>query len=258
MCENERLRYTSNQKGDKMYRVGICDDDLTFGFQIESYLKEYAKKEGIEIETEVFTSGEEYLQFLDEKPKLDLLFLDIELGQRVNGILVGRMIRTDISNEVTQIVYVSSKENYAMQLFRNRPMDFLIKPITMNDIERIMKEYIKLFSDKKNFFECYVKRVKRRISDNEIIYFQCAGKKICINTVQHGKIEFYGKMEDVKKQVDQNRFWEIHKSYIINVDFVSEFCVEEIQMVNGEWLPVSQAFRKRVQQKLLEKNIERR
>ena len=65
-------------------------------------------------------------------------------------------------------------------------------------------------------------------------------------------------MEDVKKQVDQNRFWEIHKSYIINVNFVSEFCVEEIQMVNGEWLPISQAFRKRVQQKLLEKNIERR
>lgn len=44
----------------------------------------------------------------------------------------------DLRNEITQIVYVSALEEYAIQLFQNRPMDFLIKPIKQEDIDKIM------------------------------------------------------------------------------------------------------------------------
>ncbi len=33
-------------------------------------------------------------------------------------------LRADIKNEMTQIIYISGIESYAMQLFQNRPMDF--------------------------------------------------------------------------------------------------------------------------------------
>ncbi len=32
-----------------------------------------------------------------------------------------------LKNEMTQIIYISGIESYAMQLFQNRPMDFLVK-----------------------------------------------------------------------------------------------------------------------------------
>lgn len=241
-----------------MYKIGICDDDAAFGCQMERYLKEYSEKERIEIETEIFTSGEEYLDFLEKEPKLDLLFLDIELGKKINGVQVGSILRAELSNEVTQIVYVSAKEDYAMQLFRSRPMDFLIKPIGKEEIERVMSEYKKLFVLHKKFFEYHVGRTERRITFGEIMYFQCNGKKICINTVKDVKLEFYGKMADVKIQLNHGDFLEIHKSYIVNIDCVSEFYVNEVIMINGEKLPVSQSLRKKVQQRLLEINIERR
>ena len=47
----------------------------------------------------------------------------------------------DLRNEITQIVYVSALEEYAIQLFQNRPMDFLIKPIKQEDIDK-MREFI--------------------------------------------------------------------------------------------------------------------
>lgn len=124
-----------------MLKIGICDDDFAFGCQVEGYLNHYAQKENMVMEVKVFLSGEEYLNYLKEKAALDILFLDIEFGKKMDGVMVGQMIRSDLSNEVTQIVYVSAKESYAMKLFQNRPMDFLVKPVKEKDVEKVMEEY---------------------------------------------------------------------------------------------------------------------
>ncbi len=58
-----------------------------------------------------------------------LIFLDIEM-QYVNGIEAGKIIREKMKDELTKIVYISGSDNYAMELFQVRPLDFLIKPIS--------------------------------------------------------------------------------------------------------------------------------
>lgn len=240
-----------------MYRIGICDDDFAFGCQMEEYLKEYAAEKQIQIETEVFISGKEYLRFLDREPALDLLFLDIELEEKTDGILIGRKIRSDPAKEITQIVYVSARESYAMQLFQNRPMDFLIKPVAKEDVNKIMQIYRKSFSDRKCFFEYHIGKTLYRIADNEIMYFQCYGKKIRIITSKQGEKEFYGNMSYVEKQLNMSKFCTLHKSYIVNTDFVSEFHTDKAIMTTGQAIPISQSFRKKVQQRLLEMKMER-
>ena len=93
--------------------------------------------------------GEEYLKFLAEEAPVDLLFLDIKFEDGMDGIAVGKELRADLKNEITQIVYISGLESYAMQLFQNRPMDFLLKPVKQEQGDRIMEEYIRLFGDQK-------------------------------------------------------------------------------------------------------------
>ena len=137
-----------------MYKIGICDDDYAFCGQIEQYLENVAEALSLAIELEIFLSAKDFLKYLSKNPPLDILFLDIELGQ-TDGIVVGQKIRTQLENEVTQIVYVSAKEHYAIQLFQNRPMDFLVKPITQSDIERVLGQYQRLFSHKNIFIQLY-------------------------------------------------------------------------------------------------------
>lgn len=241
-----------------MYKIGICDDDMAFGCQMEEFLKEYAAKAHIDVETEVFISGEEYLKYLEGKPDLDLLFLDIEFGDKINGIQVGRRLRSDPAHEATQIVYVSANERHAMQLFKNRPMDFLIKPVTKQDIHKVMQEYLKIFSGKKRFFEYHIGKNVYHIAENEIIYFQCCGKKIRLISGKKEEREFYGKMADVENRLDASKFLTLHKSYIVNIDFVSEFQADHVILTTGDIIPISQSYRKKVRQRLLEINIERR
>lgn len=239
-----------------MYRIGICDDDAIFCAQIERYLNEYGHKKKINIDIEVFLSGEDYLRYMEKEPPLDLIFLDIELGG-INGILVGQEIRTQLENEVTQIIYVSSKESYAMQLFHNRPMDFFVKPIKREDVEKIMYEYKRLFHCQKVFFEYHIGKTMYRVADDSIMYFQCDGKKIHIVTNRNQEQEFYGKMADVEKQINSDKFCVIHKSFIVNINYVAEFHVNEVVMTTGITIPISQSFRKQVKERILELNMRR-
>ena len=237
-----------------MYKIGICDDDQVFAIQIEKFLLSYAHENGIIIDIELFFSGEAYIQFMEQEPPLDILFLDIELG-RTDGVSIGQRIRKDLINELTQIVYVSSKQGYAMSLFQNRPMDFILKPVCQKDIDRIMREYRRVYDSKNRFFEFHIGKTDYRIAISSIVYFQCVGKKICIEVNDGNKREFYGAMREIEQGLDKSVFCKIHKSFIVNIGYVSEFCVNEVVMATGEVFPISQSMRKKVRQWILETNL---
>ena len=120
-----------------MYRIGICDDDKILCSALEEQIYELSKELAIKIEIDVWYSGESIENDLKKGIELDLLFLDIELVQN-NGIAVGNFIRNELEDMQTHIVYISSKESYAMQLFKVQPLDFLIKPVPVEQIKEIV------------------------------------------------------------------------------------------------------------------------
>ncbi len=120
-----------------MYRIGICDDDKELCAGLEEQIYRIAKELSVKVEVEVWYSGESILHDLENGTQLDLIFLDIELVQK-NGISVGRFIRNEMEDIQTHIVYISSKQSYAMQLFKVQPLDFLIKPVSDGIIKEVL------------------------------------------------------------------------------------------------------------------------
>lgn len=236
-----------------MYKIGICDDDQKFCCEMKKYLIEYSRKEMIDVQIEIFITPERFLEYIQKRDPFDILFLDIEL-EKMNGIIVGRKIREVFKNEMTQIVYVSSKENYAMQLFQVRPMDFLIKPIRLRDIIRVMQVYRNIYNNQKTYFVYHIGKQQYSITEEHVIYFRSEGKKIYIVT-QSDEKEFYGKLSEVEKQINMNKFCVVHKSYIINMNYVLEYRANEVIMTNGDRIPISQSKRRAVKEKILKKSI---
>lgn len=140
-------------------------------------------------------------------------------------------------------------------LFQNRPMDFLLKPVKENDIERILNEYKRIFGGRKLFFEFHIGKTAYRIATDEIIYFQCIGKKIQIVMYNGDKKEFYGGMSEVERKVNPAKFWILHKSFIVNINYIAEFRIDEVILVTGDRLPISRANQKKIQEKLLDLNM---
>lgn len=233
-----------------MIRVAVCDDETGTCHEIENLILTFAKSRALQIETEVFYSGETLYRSIQEQCTFDLVFLDIQL-LALDGVSVGKQIREQLGNENISIVYFSSKETYAMSLFQVRPLDFLIKPITQDKVAATLEKFIQLNeANKKAFFFQVGKSVCKLFLD-EIYYFACSGKKVEIHT-KTGVSTFYGGMQEVEGQVAGMGFWTIHKSYIVNAVYVSVYHYDSVQMTDGTVLPISQKYRKMMKECLLE------
>ncbi len=133
-----------------MFRVAICDDEKTICSQIEKVILDYQKDCAEEIDVLTFSSGEELHKIIKDGQAFDLIFLDIELD-KLNGIEVGKIIREELNDNITQIVYISANKDYAMELFENRPLNFLVKPICCEKIIKNLNVAINLHKNS-NFF----------------------------------------------------------------------------------------------------------
>ncbi len=232
-----------------MYKIGICDDDKILCSVLEEQIYGLAKEIGIKVDIEVWYSGESIQNDLKKGIKLDLLFLDIELAQK-NGIAVGNFIRNEMEDMQTHIVYISSKESYAMQLFKVQPLDFLIKPISAENIREVLIRSVKQKSRADAYFEYQKGNSVFRVPVRDIAYFMSMDKKIII-VKKDGKEEFYGKLKNIAGTLPAD-FLMVHQSYIIHQAYVSEYSYEMVKMVNGETINISKPYRKETRSKIIQ------
>lgn len=234
-----------------MLRIAICDDEKIICRQLEDMLSDISKEINQVMETEVYYSGEELCNFLIKGNQYDLIFLDIEMYE-INGVDVGKKIREELNDELTQIVYISSKESYAMELFEVRPLNFLIKPFNKVKIESVVLKAIKLIETENYCFEYKNNNITFAVPINDILYFESHGRKVNIILKNETEIKsFYGKLSTVEEQINNIDFVMIHKSYLINLSFCIEYTYEYIKMTNQEILTISQNNRKAVREKLM-------
>lgn len=227
-----------------MLRIAICDDKRQVCSQMEQMLADLAedKRESWQIET--YPSAEILVQALRSGEYYDLLFLDIELPN-IDGIEVGRIIRDELDNEATKIIFISGNESYAMDLFAVRPVDFIIKPVERQKLTEVMDTVLSLIDRECQFFEYKNGHQKIKVLLKDILYFESAGKKVYILTKQKRR-EFYGKLSDVEAILGARGFLFIHKSYLINYSHVIEYRYESATMSNKVTLPISQKRRSAV------------
>lgn len=233
-----------------MYRIGICDDETDICAKIEEIVLLYARKRDVNLDTEVWYSGEGVCEYLKRGNSIDILFLDIEL-LHMTGIEVANFIRNRLENRKMQIVYISEKQSYALALFKTQPLDFLVKPIWPAQIEEVMDLGIKILCKNNDRFEYQYGRDYYYINYSEIIYFVSEGRKIKIVTLKNEK-QFYGKLKEFSNMLPEE-FIRIHQSYIVNKSYVVRYSYECLEIVGGIKLPISKVHRKQVRDNLLEK-----
>lgn len=238
-----------------MYKVAICDDEIGTCNNLEIYIEKYMEAHYISTEVDVFYTGEALCDYLEKNNEINLIFLDIELP-KANGVEVGQYVRNKLKDEVTDIIYISSKTSYALDLFKCRPLDFIIKPLSYEKIENILDVVIKRNGIKSKTFEFQCEGVIQKILLQQIVYFRSDNKKIHIITCSGEEKVFNGKLIDVIDKVPTTAFLQIHKSYLVNCDYVSEYTYELVKMVNHDILNISKAHRKDVKSALIKRALQ--
>lgn len=134
-----------------MIRIAAVDDELHVLERFERMVSDVKELELCGL----FETGEQLLTYLNEDP-LDAVFLDIEMPG-VNGLQLSEQI-LDL-NENIDIVFVTAFNQYALEAFELHAMDYIMKPLTEERLEKTIKRLLKSKSTagypSKPYIQCF-------------------------------------------------------------------------------------------------------
>ncbi len=146
----------------------IVDDEIRALNRMKILLQNF---EEIEI-LEQFYDADKAIEYIVEVEP-DLVFLDIEMPGKT-GFEIAHEINK--SNLHTKIIFVTSYDHYAIKAIKNHAFDYLLKPVSIDELKATIERY------KAEFHSNLTKR------ENEIIRLiakgfnsKDIGKKLCIS-----------------------------------------------------------------------------
>lgn len=211
-------------------RIALCDDDEVFLDTIYQYINEYFNKLKIkEVVIKRFSDGENLLLCEEQ---FDIIFIDVEMNG-LNGIETSRRIKKRFKDTI--IFIITSYNDYLDETMRQQLFRFLTKPLDKNRLFRNLHDAILIYNEKD--IEILIENkdgvYKRRIGD--IILIESKGRKVIIHTVD-GDYESSKSIQQWAEELKQGRFFQTHRSFIVNMDYVTEFTHENINLCNGEYI----------------------
>lgn len=236
-----------------MINIAICDDSVEICNQLENILEQLSSEFKVQMKIESFYNENKFIKRIQNVKDFDLVFLDIELNN-ILGSQVGSYIRDELKWEKLSIIYISNKSDYALSLFKTRPHDFIVKPLTYENIKTTTSKYLELYKRNSKVFKYKIGSSFYKINIEDILYFESSDKLIIIHCIDRC-VSFSGKLKDIYEVVLKlgTDFLLIHHSYLVNYDYVVEVNYDNVKMSNDEVLPISQSKRSEIRKIQLER-----
>lgn len=175
------------------------------------------------------------LNYLSEhQDRVDLIFMDIQLSDGLSFEIFNHLELT------TPIIFTTAYDQYALDAFKVYSVDYLLKPIHIDDLRNAIKKYEQLYSTqpndatkltemiqsinkpKKN--RCLVKRGGHYeyVDVKDIAYVNSEDSITFLHTTD-GQRHIYAKtVERLYIELDSTTFFQINRSQIININAIHQ------------------------------------
>ncbi len=216
-------------------KILICDDEAKQCELLAELLREQIRgKVGIDT-----ASSREEMQTLLDKQDYSVIFMDIELGEDVNGIELAKEIKERRSG--CSIVFITGYIRYCEDIFYAGPDALMLKPFSEENVKRVL-EIIRRKKELSDSVSIAVgKRQLEKISLDNISYIETKARYLIFHDSDYRQAyRFYDiKMSDIAEKMPANFLW-CHKSFFVNIDFVTGIERFKFRMKGGNEIPISQ------------------
>lgn len=182
--------------------------------------------------------------------KPDLVFLDINL---TDGTGFEFLENTKDLN--FKVIFITAYEEYALKALKNGAVDYILKPVDINELELAIKKATQDTQNNKNNYTI----VKEQLIDNKnerlVLKLQEGYQIIYISELMNlksdkGYTTFFLKndksfiasksIKEYESQLPTTNFIRVHQSHIINMNFIDRYDkTGYIYLKSGEIIPVS-------------------
>lgn len=156
--------------------------------------------------------------------QVDLIFLDVNMP-KMNGF---QFLRSAVN--LPMVIMTTAYGQYALDGFEMAVVDYLVKPFSL---ERFLKATHKALdlktlrqntpTDKKPDVDSFYIKCDGKIEKvlyDELLYIEAMTNYIIIHTTNHKRV-VYLTIKGILEQLPADKFTQVHKSYIVNIDKVN-------------------------------------
>lgn len=219
-----------------MTRIALCDDMIVHTKHILMLLDDYKnKRPGVDLCTESFDSGNKLIESINVGKRFDVFILDIVMPD-LDGIMIARQIRR--LNINSPLIFLTQSESYALDAFSVWASQYLIKPVSPGKLYPVLDKLLTPKDrDKDKLLTVSSRGRTFTLAYSNIIVIEYVGRCLHFHLITGEVVESKTIRTSFKVAVSEvltdDRFLNIHQSFVINLDHVSELRSRSFLMING-------------------------
>lgn len=227
------------------YQIGLCDDEV-YQIKVNSlFLKEISAKNHYDFQYHGFQTGDQLRNYLKTN-HLDILFLDIDLGQE-SGIEIATWVAKNYPDVIT--IFVTGHREFAVEAFEVDAIGYLVKPYDIKKLDNVMKKAMIQLEQKNKQEEAQEiiitdENLKKKIDCRDILYIERRMAKSIIVTKQK-EYQVYETITSLCERVGDS-FMRVNQSEVVNISLISEIKGNEVYLKNGKVFTIGRTYRKAV------------
>ncbi len=212
-------------------KILIIEDEPLAAKRLERLLNDTEFEVDVVMKCESVATSVEYLK---SKPNIDLILMDIRLG---DGISLDILEYTDID---IPVIFTTAYDEYTLKAFKLQSIDYLLKPIDHDELKSALFKYQKIYqsTDKTQtaildapyqtgfrYKERYLVKTGNHlmvIRMKEIAYFYTDEGYTHIVTDNNKKYLIDDALDTVQKMVDPEEFFRINRAMLISLNSIEK------------------------------------
>lgn len=231
-------------------QIIICDDNQTDAALAQKVITQAAENLHIKAEFDCYSRAIDVEKRLLQKHEpADILILDIDMPE-VSGLELAERLRSEMQDLL--IIFLSAHEEFVFKAIEFQPFRYIRKlcleaemPIAIRSAVKVLKSR----QDQQILLKTNDGEMKEMLSD--ILYIETEGRKVAVHLKIGAKILVNQKLTELQNLVNPDSFIMIHRSCIVNIDYIRNITNGILILDNNEKLIISRTRYKDVRQQLL-------
>ena len=223
-------------------KIVICDDSIEYLLKIEKLLFYYQDTHnGAKFEIEKFSDAAALYRKIQQNDLADIYILDMIMADK-NGIDIGNQIRRAGCNNA--IIYITTADDFALDAYSVHAVRYLLKPISEHSFFEAL-DYALSYAEvqKSPTYAIKTKDGLVSIPYSKIEYIENSSRILDVHLTngQAVKSIFLRKSfdEEIREIICRPNFVQVHKSFLINLNYVKKLAANNALMETGETIPIS-------------------
>lgn len=235
-------------------RIAIVDDLAQERELLKSRLERQLERRKLTAAILEYESGDAFLR-ADRLQSFDVAFLDIYMPG-LNGMETARTLRK--GNKTCLLIFTTTSTDHALEGFRVRAMDYLVKPFTEGDIDRLVGELLLRLPPPERYVVLKVEGKELHLGCGKIVYAEHFAHMIYVHTAARGvlatRMPFKAFLELLKEEPG---FFVCGRGTVVNLAHAVKFEEGAFRMDEGSRVLVGREQTREARQALMEYLLQR-